>query len=158
MKKRWAFLLPAALLAWLAVPIVIEQPFSAQSPRLLALAFGLRRFAPHVTIAGAACAVFLAVRLWRRTPSVVGRTLVACATVVSVSTPWLAWQNPFELIFRPLAVQTWVSADRAGFMRSDDVVLAVTLAGDSAAYPVRQLAYHHVVNDVVGGVPLVATY
>jgi len=26
------------------------------------------------------------------------------------------------------------------------------------AYPVRLMAYHHVVPDVVGGVPIVATY
>jgi hypothetical protein len=26
------------------------------------------------------------------------------------------------------------------------------------AYPVRQIAYHHLVEDSVGGVPIVATY
>jgi hypothetical protein len=34
----------------------------------------------------------------------------------------------------------------------------VKLGGESRAYPVRMMAYHHIVNDVVGGVPIVATY
>ena len=33
------------------------------------------------------------------------------------------------------------------------MVIAVELRGDAVAYPVRQMAYHHVVNDQVGGVP-----
>ena len=39
-----------------------------------------------------------------------------------------------------------------------DVVLAVRVGDDAVAYPVRQMAYHHVVQDTVGGVPIVATY
>ncbi len=38
------------------------------------------------------------------------------------------------------------------------MVLAVTHSGDAAAYPVRLLAYHHLVHDRVGGKPIVATY
>ena len=30
--------------------------------------------------------------------------------------------------------------------------------GEAAAYPIRQLAYHHLVQDIVGGVPIVVTY
>jgi hypothetical protein len=40
----------------------------------------------------------------------------------------------------------------------DDIVLAVKINGESAAYPVRLMAYHHLVEDVVGGTPIVATY
>jgi hypothetical protein len=39
-----------------------------------------------------------------------------------------------------------------------DVVLAVNLNGEAAAYPIRLMAYHHVVQDTVGGTPIVATY
>ena len=38
------------------------------------------------------------------------------------------------------------------------MVLGVVVNGDAVAYPVNQLAYHHVINDEVGGVPIVATY
>jgi hypothetical protein len=44
------------------------------------------------------------------------------------------------------------------FLRDDDMVLGMEANAESAAYPVRQMAYHHLVNDTVGGVPVVATY
>jgi uncharacterized protein DUF3179 len=34
----------------------------------------------------------------------------------------------------------------------------VEIAGDAVAWPVRQMAYHHIVQDEVGGVPVVSTY
>jgi hypothetical protein len=52
-----------------------------------------------------------------------------------------------------------------GFQKADDakldagdMVLTVSINGDARAYPVREMAYHHIVNDVVGGVPIAATY
>jgi len=36
--------------------------------------------------------------------------------------------------------------------------MTVELNGEAVAYPVRQMAYHHVINDVVGGKPITATY
>ena len=50
------------------------------------------------------------------------------------------------------------SAAEANWVEDGDMVLAVEKNGEAAAYPVRQVAYHHVVQDVVGGVPIVATY
>jgi hypothetical protein len=38
------------------------------------------------------------------------------------------------------------------------MVLSVKVNGEAVAYPVRLMAYHHVVQDIVGGTPLVATY
>ena len=36
--------------------------------------------------------------------------------------------------------------------------MAGALIGEAAAYPIRQMAYHHLVHDTVGGVPVVVTY
>ncbi len=38
------------------------------------------------------------------------------------------------------------------------MVMAVHLGGEARAYPIRIVSYHHIVNDVVGGLPIVATY
>jgi hypothetical protein len=32
------------------------------------------------------------------------------------------------------------------------------VGGSARAYPIRTMGYHHIVNDVVGGTALVATY
>jgi hypothetical protein len=40
----------------------------------------------------------------------------------------------------------------------DEKVIAIAVNGAARAYPIRSISYHHIVNDVVGGVPIVATY
>jgi hypothetical protein len=40
----------------------------------------------------------------------------------------------------------------------DDMVIAVKLNGSARAYPIREMGYHHIANDWVGGEPIVATY
>ncbi len=39
-----------------------------------------------------------------------------------------------------------------------DVVIALSIDGDSRAYPVRILNHREMVNDVVGGVPILVTW
>jgi hypothetical protein len=36
--------------------------------------------------------------------------------------------------------------------------MAVTLGEESVAYPITLMAYHHVLGDTVGGMPIVCTY
>ena len=61
-------------------------------------------------------------------------------------------------MFNPLAHSAYAKADDASFVGAEDMVLAVEHHGDAVAYPVRLMAYHHVVGDTVGGTPIVATY
>ena len=61
-------------------------------------------------------------------------------------------------MFNPLANSAYAKASETDFVADDDMVLAVEVAGESVAYPVRLMAYHHLVGDTVGGVPIVATY
>src|SRR5215210_3874531 len=59
------------------------------------------------------------------------------------------------------ALMLWGGARRwwrRGVIVDAEVVMSIDVKGAALAYPVRQLAYHHLVNDVVGGRPLVATY
>ena len=71
---------------------------------------------------------------------------------------WFARQNHFEWMFHPLTQTAYARTTDAGFVADADMVLAVEKKGEAVAYPVRQMAYHHLVHDVVGGTPIVATY
>ena len=62
------------------------------------------------------------------------------------------------LAINPLAHAEYATASEATFVGDGDMVLAVVQHGEAVAYPVRLMAYHHIAQDVVGGVPLVATY
>jgi len=44
------------------------------------------------------------------------------------------------------------------FLVSSDRVIGVDINGETRAYPLRVLSYHELINDVVGGVPIGATY
>ena len=43
-------------------------------------------------------------------------------------------------------------------IKTDRVVLGVTINGESKAYPISMLIYHHQVRDVLGGKPIMVTY
>ena len=61
-------------------------------------------------------------------------------------------------MFRPLPNPSYARVSETDFVDNSDYVMAVELNGDAAAYPIRQMAYHHVVHDTVGGVPIAVTY
>jgi hypothetical protein len=159
MAKRLALvLIPAALVALVAVPILIDQPFGAQSDRTLAFAFAMRRWSPLVSIVAALTLLGVVVSSWRERRGWLARAGWAVSLAVTLGAAWVAWQNPFEWMFNPLAQPQYVPASRASFVDAGDLVLAVTRDGDAAAYPIRQIAYHHVINDRIGRTPAVVTY
>ncbi|MCP4316523.1 MAG: DUF3179 domain-containing protein [Hyphomicrobiales bacterium] len=51
-----------------------------------------------------------------------------------------------------------IDADKAGYLRADDLVFGVEIDGDARAYPLRILGWHEMVNDVVGGVSVALAY
>jgi hypothetical protein len=160
-RRRWAgftlVLLILAALTLVAVPVLLIRPFSPQTPGGLAIAFALRRWAPLATALALVAGLALAVNLWRggRWWS---RALVVLALVPLAGAAWLARFNIFEKMFSPLGASRFVPAAEASWVEDGDMVLAVERDGDAAAYPVRQVAYHHIVQDVVGGVPVAVTY
>jgi hypothetical protein len=49
-------------------------------------------------------------------------------------------------------------ADAAAWLEDDSPVMVVDIDGDVRAYPLAILTWHEIVNDVIGGVPVVVTY
>jgi hypothetical protein len=150
-------LLTGAAMAIVIVPVIIVHPFRPQTPGGLRLALTLREWSPLATMLAAAVVALLVVLLWRGSRWWRKGILALSVAMVLVAL-WFARQNHFEWMFNPLPDPSYASAQDATFVEADDYVLTVTVNNDSAAYPVRQLAYHHLVHDSVGGVPIVATY
>lgn len=159
MRKAGAglFLLVLCAAALVAVPMWLIRPFSPQTPDGLAIAFVLRRWAPLATIVVVLAALLLAAVMWRNARWW-SRALIVLAFIPLLGAAWAARQNVFEKMFAPLAETRSASAADAGWVEEGDPVLAIALNGEAAAYPVRQVAYHHIVQDVVGGVPVAVTY
>ena len=154
----WSLLLivAAAALAAVIIPAWVIQPFRPQSPRGLEISFALKRIAPLLTIIALLVCLTLAVKLWRGARW--SRLLLIVLLLLPLASAWFAQQNHFEWMFNPLAKAGYARADAATFVADADLVMAVERNGDAAAYPIRQLAYHHLVQDTVGRVPIVVTY
>ena len=158
-KLAWLTLLAVALLAlaMVSIPVWVIQPFKSQTARGLELSYSLRRWSPLVTVIGLVIALLLAGWLWRGARWWLRVTLVVLLAPVLASA-WFARQNHFEWMFHPLSSPAYATVGEATFVQDTDMVLAIENGGEAVAYPVRLMAYHHVVQDIVGGLPVVATY
>ncbi len=158
--RSWllATLLALGVFAWIAVPAVLIQPFKPQTPFGVALAYELRRTAPLVTLVGAALLLLVLASLVRQRTRWWQWVPVAVLAATGFVSTWFARQNHFEWMFNPLPDPTYAPASLARFMDDRDMVIAVETRGDAVAWPVRQMAYHHIVEAIVGGIPVVSTY
>jgi len=144
-------------LAVVVIPIWIIQPFKPQSQRGLEVSYALRRISPFLTIIASLGVVILAAWLWSGSRWFLKVVLVIVALPLFAAT-WMARQNHFEWMFKPHASLAYSPVNEAAHVDDGDVILAVQNNGEAVAYPVRLMAYHHLVQDVVGGTPIVATY
>lgn len=151
------FVVVIGAFAWVFVPVWTIMPFKAQTPEGLNLSYALRSKSPVVTLVALLLAALTVVSLWRGTRRWTKAALVLLLVPVLASA-WFARQNHFEWMFKPLHASAYAAADKVDFVGDDEMVLAIEVKGDAVAYPIRQLAYHHVVEDMVGGLPVVATY
>jgi hypothetical protein len=151
------FVLVLAVLAIVLAPIFLIMPFKAQTPRAMQVSFLMRRWSPLLTLAVSALLLAFSVGLWRGGRWWSRAFLVILFLPVLAAT-WLARQNHFEWMFNPLPNPAYAKSSEASFVNNDDRVLAVTIGDESVAYPIRIMAYHHLVQDTVGGTPIVATY
>jgi hypothetical protein len=159
-RPTWTLAVLVALggLAWVLTPVVLLHPFRAQSALGVALAYELRGKAPLVTLAGLLLLLPLLARLcgsvtrrWQWIP-------IGALALLASGSAWFARQNHFEWMFNPVPKPAYARASVVDFVENADMVVAVEIGGDAVAWPARQMAYHHLVEDTVGGVPLVSTY
>jgi len=159
-KAAWIFLLTIALtvFAMVATPVWLIQPFAPQTERALQISYFLKTWSPLITLAALLVSITLIIYIWRDSKRWFGKAFTLLPFAVVLVCVWFARQNHFEWMFNPLAQTAFTSVSETDFVADDDMVLAVKINGEAVAYPIRQMAYHHVVQDVVGGTPITATY
>ena len=123
----------------------------------MAVGYALKSWAPLATLALAVAGLFVAARIWRGSRWWTKAALVVLLVPVAASV-WAARQNVYEVMFNPLESAAYAPPGEVKYIGDEDMVLAVERGGERVAYPVRLMAYHHVVADTVGGVPIAATY
>ena len=164
MKTRRGFAWLAVLMASLAValfflgyPNYVIRPQRHQGAGELQAALAVLRF-QHVAELLCAAVALVALLMYLRTAprralligaSAAAVTVLACAALSRV--------NIYEVMFHPVGAPGFESV-RASKLAGSDRVLTVAVKSDARGYPIRAIAYHHIVNEVVGGVPIVVTY
>ena len=153
------FLIPFVLTSFaaLAYPIYVIRPFRHQGPRELAAALAVLQIRPPIELICAVCALGGLLWYWRAQPVRSWLILAAAGAFLVCAFAALSRVNVYELMFHP-DVQPLFASVQQTKLDPDDMVLAVKLGGSARAYPIRSIAYHHIINDVVGQEPIVATY
>jgi hypothetical protein len=162
LRSRWmlALLVFACLaisLVCVVYPVYVIRPFRAQGASELAAALVVSENRGTATLISALVALaalagywrMQAIK-WRRIVAAVGAGLVCVLAV-------LARVNIFELMFHPIDRASFAAAAKSKLDGAEKVI-AVVVNGQARAYPIRGMAYHHIINDEVGKTAIVATY
>jgi hypothetical protein len=132
-------------IAW---PMFVIRPFHSQDPFALQTALFTLRY----NWAGellAAIAAFTATAFYWRVSKLPG----ILVSLLVIAFGMFSRVDIFETMFHPVPAPAFQAALETT-LDKDEKVLAVK----SRAYPIRSISYHHIVNDVVDGVPIAATY
>jgi hypothetical protein len=152
------------LLACLAVslfaviyPTYVIRPFRAQGARELLVALAVMRFRLAATVISVIAALFATVVYWRLQRRWWRRGLAVLGTAFVCLLAWVSRVNIYELMFHPDSHPSFRAASEMK-LDKDEKVIAIKVAGIARAYPIRNISYHHVINDVLGSTGVVATY
>jgi hypothetical protein len=137
-------------IALLLAPVIIALPPVNQTPAMLTAAQLSHTLSP---LASLALAALVAIQLWRRRT---WRRMVWLAVAVGCFA--LSRVNLFDLAFAPARGAETTSIGNFHDVRDTDMVIGVVIGGQSRAYPVRYLAYHHMLNDQLGSTALLHTF
>lgn len=153
----WLCICAFVSLFLLAYPLYVLWPFRQQGPRELSVALWTIRFRFPLQILLALVAALLTVSVWRTRRRLSARIPAVSLVCVAVAFAVLAPINVYEKMFHPMDNPTFAAAQQSKLDGAEQVI-AVKVADSARAYPIRIISYHHIVNDVVAGVPIVATY
>ena len=138
-------------------PIYVIRPFRAQGVRELELALVVVHYRPLITLLSACAALLAMAGYWHQRPLSWRRFLAPAGAALVVVLAVLARVNIYEIMFHPIEHSTFTAAAQVK-LDPDEKVIAVLVNGEARAYPIRSMAYHHVINDMVGRVAIAATY
>jgi hypothetical protein len=144
-------------LAFALYPIYVIRPFREQEPLALQRALWVTLHDRPILIA---VLLLLTICAWlvSRHAGCVAKLVLALGVAIALIAAGAAWVNPYEqLMFHGFGEPRYASIQEAG-IDPMDMVIAVTLSGESRAYPIREMGYHHIVNDRLHQLPIVVTY
>jgi riboflavin transporter FmnP len=137
-------------------PAFIIRPFARQTSNGLYWAMAIHHRAPIISLVCALASLIIVAMLWRRSTTFAKAGLAALMVVVTTSAV-MSRLNYFEWMFHPVESAQFDN-ESGSKLDNAEMILAVRFGSDARAYPIKEMAYHHILNDVVEGVPVAVTY
>ena len=157
-KLGWIFLITFLVAAAaLTYPVYVIRPFRYQGPRELMIGLAVLRYRPLVMILCTLTSLVAVVPYWTREHRKLRRAGSMISVIAVAVVAVLSRVNIYEIMFKPFDRPSFSGADQSK-LDGDEKVIAVSLGREARAYPIRIISYHHVINDLVNGIPIVATY
>ena len=144
-------------LAYVAYPMYVIRPFRPQGARELAAALSISRFRTSITLIATLISAGCLILYWLLEGRRLFLALAAGAFCAVAALAILARINVYEIMFHPNEHPSFKAAADMK-LDPDEKVIAVKIGTVARAYPIRNLAYHHIANDVVAKLAIVATY
>ena len=151
-KLEWALLVLLVLssAAMAVAPWWVMDPARPQSPTELQFAYLARTgWSSVLAMMSLGAGALLCMRRWSL-GGLLGKLLSVPILILLGLSAFVANTNLLEEILRPLEAVSYIPAAEVDFIESDDVLLRVRADGGERAYPMRLLAFHHVVNTTIG--------
>lgn len=141
------------------MPFYLVSPERSQTLADLELSRNLKNWNGPLTLAGLVVGAILALAIWRRpTTRIPGKAFVVVAVLLLALTAYGSHVNFAHVMFVQLPEVVRVPVSEATHVQPDDLLLAVEVGGEAAAYPFPIIGYHHLVHDRLAGEPYVVTY
>jgi hypothetical protein len=150
-----AMVCAAISLFFFFAPLYVLLPFKRQGPRELPFGLAVQRLAPKVTAVVALIVIATVVPAWSAIQEHRTRTIVCAALVLLAA--MLTRVDFNELLFRPYPKLSF-GPPQSAQLDDTDLVMAISIGGEARAYSIGAIGYHHVFNDLVGGVPIAPSY
>lgn len=139
-------------------PIYIIRPFREQKPADLQHALWVQSHDRLFLAVSFILIAMLSLLAWRRASLAARVLLLIPATSIALLAAGASWINPYEqIMFHGIGEPHYLTMQQAG-IDNKDMVIAVTMSEESRAYPIREMGYHHIVNDRLHQLPIVVTY
>jgi hypothetical protein len=146
------FTLPTALNIYLLMPLPGSQGLDS-----IGVAYRIYHWVPPLQMAGAALALVGLVALARGSLRRVGWALAALGLIGAGLVFYGAHELDPARMFQPMATVAFERGTSEA-LPGTTLVMGIVDGQEARAYPIRLLAYHHRVEDTLGGEPIWVTY
>ena len=139
----------------LRVYFIMPSSPGSQHRETIGLAYFIDRYRIYLRIAGALIVAYsLITSHWKTWSKVL---LTGVAILYAVIFYFFNFRFEADKMFYQPRTKTLATTDE-NKIPLDKLVIGVTLNGESKAYPIQIIGYHHQVRDTIGGLPVMITY